>query len=110
MSDGGTMNRERNFAVGAGTILATVCGFLLVIPAHAAGHPGSLSEEFHQTYPISPGGRVELDNINGAVHITGWDRNEVKVDAIKYANSKPRLDEAKIDVEAGSDFVSIRTK
>src|ERR1700737_2793272 len=110
MSDGGTMNRERNFAVGTGTILATVCGFLLAIPAHAADHPGSLSEEFHQTYPFSPGGRVELDNINGAVHVTGWDRNEVRVDAIKYANSKERLDEAKIEGDAKNSEISIRTQ
>jgi DUF4097 and DUF4098 domain-containing protein YvlB len=110
MSDGGTMNRQRNFAVGTGLILATVCGFLLAIPAHAADHPGSMSEEFHQTYPLSPGGRLELDNINGAVHITGWDRNEVKVDAIKYANSKQRLEEAKIEVDATGSEISIRTR
>jgi DUF4097 and DUF4098 domain-containing protein YvlB len=110
MSDGGTMNQGRNFAVGTGTLLATFCGFLLAIPAHAAGHPGSLSEEFHQTYPMSPGGRVELDNINGAVHITGWDRNEVKVDAIKYANSQQRLQEAKIEVDARTSEISIRTQ
>jgi DUF4097 and DUF4098 domain-containing protein YvlB len=109
MSDGGTMNRQRNFAVGTGMILATVCGFLLATPAYAADHPGSMSEEFHQTYPLSPGGRLELDNINGAVHITGWDRNEVKVDAVKYANSKQRLQEAKIEVDAKSSEISIRT-
>jgi DUF4097 and DUF4098 domain-containing protein YvlB len=104
------MNRARNFTVEMGTILATVCGFLFAIPAHAAGPAGSLSEEFHQTYSLSPGGRVELDNINGAVHITGWDRNEVKVDAIKYANSKQRLQEAKIEVDATTSEISIHTQ
>jgi DUF4097 and DUF4098 domain-containing protein YvlB len=55
-------------------------------------------------------GRVELDNINGAVHISTWDRNEVKVDAVKYADTKERLDEARVEIDSGKDYVSIRTK
>jgi DUF4097 and DUF4098 domain-containing protein YvlB len=69
-----------------------------------------LTEEFHQTYALAANGRVELDNINGDVHISSWDRNEVKVDAVKYAGTRERLDEAKIEVNAGKDYVSIRTK
>jgi hypothetical protein len=78
--------------------------------AYAADHKGSLTEEFHQTYPLTPNGRIELDNINGDVHISTWDRNEVKVDAIKSADEKERLDEAKIEVDAGKDYISIQTK
>jgi hypothetical protein len=78
--------------------------------AQAQASPGKLTEEFHHTYPLAAGGRVELENINGAVHITGWDQNEVRVDAVKYANSKERLDEAQIEVETTSDTVSIHTK
>jgi hypothetical protein len=44
-----------------------------------------LTEEFHQTYPLSATGRVALSNINGSVKISAWDRNEVKVDAVKRA-------------------------
>ena len=71
---------------------------------------GKLTAEFHQTYPLSADGRVSLSNINGAAHIVGWDRNEVKVDAIKYARRQERLDDAKIIVEASSSQVSIRTQ
>ena len=60
--------------------------------------------------PLTADGRVELDNINGAVHISSWDRNEVKVDAVKYADTKERLDEAKIEIDSGKDYLSIRTK
>jgi DUF4097 and DUF4098 domain-containing protein YvlB len=69
-----------------------------------------LTEEFHQTYALTADGRVELDNINGAVHISSWDRNEVKVDAVKYADTKERLDEAKIEIDSRNDSLSIRTK
>lgn len=105
------MNRYRQSATWVGAALGTLCALLtLGAGAHAADRRGSLSEEFHQTYTISPDGRVDLANINGDVHISSWDRNEVKVDAIKYADSKERLDEAKIEIQSGKDYVSIETK
>jgi DUF4097 and DUF4098 domain-containing protein YvlB len=105
------MNRHRQSATWLGATLGTLCALLfLALSAHASDHRGDQTEEFHQTYTISADGRVELDNINGDVHITSWDRNEVKVDAVKYADTKERLDEAKIEVDSGKDYVSIRTK
>jgi DUF4097 and DUF4098 domain-containing protein YvlB len=89
---------------------ATVAALLFSLQAFAEDHTGELTEEFHQSYHLAAGGRVSLSNINGPAHIVGWDSNEVKVDAVKYAHTKERLDEAKIVVEASSDRVSIRTK
>ena len=89
----------------------TFCAMLLFTPvAHASDHHGDLTEEFHQTYSLAPDGRVELDNINGAVHISTWDKDEVKLDAVKYAYSKERLDEARIDVDSDKNHLSIRTE
>jgi DUF4097 and DUF4098 domain-containing protein YvlB len=105
------MNRYPQFATWLGASLGMFCALLfLAIGARGSDHSGSQTEEFHQTYTITADGRVELDNINGAVHISSWDRNEVKVDAVKYADTKERLDEAKIDITAGKDHISIRTK
>jgi hypothetical protein len=103
------MNRQRRLAAWMGAILGLFCALLYTAEANAKDY-GKLTEEFHHTYPLGAGGRVELDNINGAVHITAWDQNEVKVDAVKYANTKERMDEAEIEVENGSGYVSIRTK
>lgn len=69
-----------------------------------------LTEEFHQNYPLSPTGRVSIRNINGDVHIAVWDQNSVKVDAIKRAYERERLDEAKIEVVNTADSVSIKTE
>jgi len=105
------MNRHRQSATWLGATLGTVCALLiLALGAHAADHRGALTEEFHQTYALTADGRVELDNINGDVHISSWDRNEVKVDAVKYADAKERLEEAKIEIDARNDSISIRTK
>jgi len=104
------MSRQRRISTWSGAILGTICAVLAVaLAAHASDHTGAFTEEFHQTYNIGPNGRVELDNINGAVHISTWDQNEVKVDAVKYAYSKDRLAEAHIEINSGKDYLSIRT-
>jgi DUF4097 and DUF4098 domain-containing protein YvlB len=67
-------------------------------------------EEFHQTYPLNATGRVNLENLNGAVHITTWDRNEIKVDAVKTAPTRERLSEAEIKIDSFSpDSINIHT-
>jgi DUF4097 and DUF4098 domain-containing protein YvlB len=68
-----------------------------------------LSEEFHQTYPLPPTGLVSIENVNGGVHISVWDQNQVKVDAVKRAYQRESLDEAKIEVTTTADSVRIRT-
>jgi Putative adhesin len=105
------MNRHHRFATWSGAVLGTICAvFVLALGAHASDHRGAYTEEFHQTYALTPDGRIELDNINGAVHISTWDQNEVKVDAIKSADMKEKLEEARIEVDSGKDYLSIRTK
>jgi DUF4097 and DUF4098 domain-containing protein YvlB len=105
------MNRHRQSATWLGTVLGTVCAlFVLALAAHASDHEGKFTEELHKTYELTADGRIELDNINGAVHISSWDRNEVKVDAVKYADSKERLDEARIEIDSSKSSISIRTK
>jgi hypothetical protein len=105
------MNRHRQSATWVGATLGTVCALLtLSLGANASDHRGALTEEFHQTYTLTADGRIELDNINGDVHISSWDQNSVKVDAVKYADTKERLDEAKIEIDSRNDSLSIRTK
>jgi len=109
----GVMTHHRRPAnVGWVPPLEAFCALLaLAIGAPASDHRGALTEEFHQTYAITfPTAVLSSTNINGPVHISSWDRNEVKVDAVKYADTKERLDEAKIEIESGKDYVSIRTR
>jgi DUF4097 and DUF4098 domain-containing protein YvlB len=104
------MNRRRQFPTWVGAVLGTICALLVLALGAEASESRAFTEEFHQTYAISADGRIELDNINGAVHISTWDRNEVKVDAVKYAGTKERLDDANIEIDSGKDYLSIRTK
>lgn len=73
--------------------------------------PGQqVTEEFHQTYPLSATGRVNLENINGGVKIKVWDRAAVQVDAIKTAYRRDRLAEAQIAVTSTEENIRIKTE
>jgi len=104
------MEPDRRFAAWTGAILGAFLALLVNSALAHARDDEFATAEFHQTYPLAASGRVELENINGAVHITAWDRNEVKVDAIKRAGGKPELDDAEIRVDAHNDSISIATR
>jgi len=74
--------------------------------------PGlAISKEFNQSYPLQPGGSLELQNVNGTVDVEGWDRNEIEVHAVKTAKHKESdLERVSIEVEARRDAVSIATR
>jgi DUF4097 and DUF4098 domain-containing protein YvlB len=102
---------QRSMGFWQVVFLAAISAIVLVpSAAHASDRQGQFTEEFHKVYPLTARGRVEIANINGAVHITGWDRDEIKVDAVKSAWTKERLNEAQIEVQAGQDNISIRTE
>ena len=104
------MERNRRFATWIGVVLGIFLAVLLnVALARGSENDSLVTEEFHHTYPLSASGRIELQNINGAVHITAWDQNEVKVDAVKRAHTEERLKDAEIRVEAHVDTISIET-
>ena len=90
----------RRLLVG-GALLA----LLIALPAYA-----EVTQEFHRTVPLAANGRVSLNNINGDVEITGWDKNEVQIDAVKSARDQQRLDNIRIEVNNSSSSVEIETK
>ena len=92
-----------------GAVFAALIAMILA-PSAQAVSGNNVSEEFHTTVPLSANGRVSLENINGNVEITGWERNEVQIDAVKSARDQERLNEAKIEVEGSGDAVQIRTR
>ncbi|HTH51189.1 MAG TPA: DUF4097 family beta strand repeat-containing protein, partial [Pyrinomonadaceae bacterium] len=67
------------------------------------------TEHFDQTYPLSPNGRVSLSNVNGGITVEAWDRNEVRVEYTKTADSKERLADVQVNIDARGDAISIET-
>jgi hypothetical protein len=104
------MRHQRKLAQRLGLIVGARCALLFTTVLGHASNGGDQTEEFHQTYLLAADGRISVENINGPVHITAWDRNEVKLDAVKRAWRKERLDEAKIQVRADASHISISTQ
>lgn len=87
-------------------------GFLaaaLVCPLRADNSPAS-RQAFRHSYALSPHGRVAIENLYGDVRITGWDRDEVRIEAFKSAADTAPLDDAMIVVDATADRLSVRTQ
>jgi DUF4097 and DUF4098 domain-containing protein YvlB len=84
--------------------------FMLAVASNATAWSKKYQEEFHKTYPLSATGQVEVSNVNGDVIIQVWDRNEVQVDAIKYASSKDALEETEIVISSKTDEIRIKTE
>ncbi len=67
------------------------------------------TEDFHHSYALKSGGRLELESFNGSVEIYGWDQEKVEINGTKYASYKDALDEIKIDISNTPDSILIRT-
>jgi hypothetical protein len=67
-------------------------------------------EDFDQTYDITADGRVALENVNGDVLVGVWDRNVVRVQATKEADSREDLEKLRIEVDSTPSGVRIVTR
>ena len=69
-----------------------------------------VSESFEQTVSLSPGGSMEVSNVNGTIDVTAWERNEVRIQAVKKARSVEKLEQIEIVVDSAGDRVEIETE
>jgi DUF4097 and DUF4098 domain-containing protein YvlB len=67
------------------------------------------TERFEQSYPLNANGRVSVSNINGSVTVEAWDKNEVRLEAVKTADTKETLAEVQIKIVARQDSFSVET-
>lgn len=102
------MHRSRWTPVAAALLFAA----LAVAPAPAA----EIEELFDQSYELSSGGLVSVDNVNGSVVVTGWEGSRVRVEAVKKVRSGSRgrareaLDRLEIRVEHRPDRLEVDTR
>jgi serine/threonine protein kinase len=69
-----------------------------------------IRQDFTRILPLTADGRVSLENVNGHTEISGWDRNEVAIQAVKHGKPGERIEATQIEVNAQSDRISIRAK
>lgn len=100
------MNRTRSISVACALAL-----LLAASPALAV----ELEKRLEKTYDLGAGGELAVRNVNGAVVVEGWDRDVVRVEAVKKvrAGSRERAEEAlerlEVRVKHEGDRLEIRT-
>lgn len=67
------------------------------------------TERIEKTFPLNPDGRVSVSNVNGSITVNAWDRNEVQLVAVKTADTRERLADVEIRIDARQDRITIET-
>lgn len=86
------------------TLRSTLLALLLAAPALA-----TVTDQRHETFPLTAGGTVAISNINGSITIEAWDRDEVQLDATLSARSQADLDRIRIEISATGNRVEVET-
>lgn len=71
-------------------------------------HNTDVREQIRQSYELSPGARVELAGLNGAVNIETSDTSKAEVFIERTASSQEALDRRKVVIEADANSLRIR--
>jgi DUF4097 and DUF4098 domain-containing protein YvlB len=100
------------FLLAGAAVVGLNAACFFVIADDGISFPGSqeYKEDFLKTVPLSAGGSFSLDNTNGVVRLSTWDKAEVEIRAVKTAKGdKADLDKVKIEVSASSGAVKVET-
>lgn len=110
--------RFRRPAVAAATVV--MLGALIAASAGCdivtADFKHSETSEWKKTYTLEPGGRVQIDNINGKIEVEPSTGNAVEVTALKTAKgadvtaAKAALERIEIHENASAGSIQIETK
>ena len=92
--------------------LAVLAALLMLSGCHIAIGDGafSASEDFVETLPFGSGSSLELTNVNGRVTVSTWDREEIRIEAEKFASSERRLDDVEIEIKETSGGIEVKTR
>ena len=76
----------------------------------AALASASVTETFTHTYPLTADGVIHLDNVNGDINISAWDKAEVTLVAEKRAKDDEDLKRVEIIIDTQPSHLAIKTK
>jgi hypothetical protein len=114
---GGKMKKAFLFMFILTALLFCSCFYIRV--DYAALRGMAPMGEFHKVVPLTPGGTLSLENINGNIEIRGWEKEEVAVYAEKmfHLPDRPKIFvypkraiAPQIDFDKFENFVKIRTR
>ncbi len=63
----------------------------------------------NETRALSATGEIVVENVNGAVAIDTWDKNEVRLEAVKKARSQADIDALDVVIDASESRFAVKT-
>jgi DUF4097 and DUF4098 domain-containing protein YvlB len=75
-------------------------------PAVPWGGEQKETEQVDRTYPLEPGGTLRIKNFSGTIHITGSQRNDVVIHAVRRA-TRERLNDIRLDIQTSKSEIVI---
>ena len=90
-------------------------GFACALHASEPTFKNELTREVHESFNVSPGAKLGIQNKHGDINITTWDRNQIQIDVlikVKTSDSEKGqkfLNAIKIDFESSSSKVRAKT-
>lgn len=76
----------------------------------ASAARATVTETVTKSFPLAADGVLHLDNVNGSIVITAWDKAEVSVVAEKRAKTDEDLQKVTLEFEASPASLTIHTK
>lgn len=76
----------------------------------------TVKETFLKTYPLQAGGELRVENTNGGITVEAWDRNEVRVEAVKQVKgpsaekAREAMKALRIEVRPSAGAIEILTR
>ncbi len=97
------------FSSSEGNSASTAKAHVKTVPAVVEEVIFDETEQFTQTYPLTANGRVNISNVNGSITVEAWNRNEVKLEYTKVADSKERLSDVEVKIVSRPDYFGVET-
>jgi DUF4097 and DUF4098 domain-containing protein YvlB len=76
------------------------------VAAAASAYEQKETETVDRNFPLQDGGELRLNNFSGNIHITGSNRNNVVIHAVRRA-TRERLDHIQLDIRASATEINI---
>lgn len=67
------------------------------------------TERLERSFPLTANGRICISNVNGSIKLIAADRNEVRIIAVKRAETRDQLNDVEIKIESRPDYISIES-
>jgi hypothetical protein len=87
-----------------------IAALLMLLNGCGSADNTVLQEVSEKVYKVEPNASISIHNQDGAILVYGSDVNELRVQSLKKAYSRERLNQIAIDVSAQPDAVSITAK